>query len=181
MKWLHINDQAMDWSIQQKTDQQISTSRRNLLAAGSSAMAAGLGGCIGGESDSDGDGVSDRNDDFPNNSEKSDLIKEYESNTLFLTDFRYRESIISSDIKLEFEIESLNGKPINVFLLSDEAYSKRVTGEQFEPIRSYTNTDKVTDVLSNSSDFDGNLNIILTRAGDEPEWIRVYYHRQVYR
>ena len=164
-----------------RNDEADHISRRRILSGGAIGLTTLLAGCMFTSSDSDEDGVDDRNDDYPEDPDRSQLIRSYESNALFITQFRYRESLIQRNLKFDYEIESLNDKPINIQFLSDRGYFSWRASESFDTIRSYMSTTVETGTLSNPEDFENNLNILLTPAGDPSEGIRVYFKREIYR
>jgi len=164
-----------------RNDEADHISRRRILSGGAIGLATPFAGCMFTSSDSDEDGVDDRNDDYPEDPDRSQKIRSYQSDTLFVTHFRYRESFIQTNLKFDYKIDSLNDKPINIQFVTDRGYSRWRSEESFETIRSYMNTTEETGTLSKPEDFEGNLNILLTPAGDPSEGIRVNFDREIYR
>lgn len=162
--------------------------RRKYLSGTAVVGISSVSGCLGvlseNDKDSDGDGTQDEYDDYPEDSSRNELIREYQSTALFQAEHRYRESFMQTRLTFDFELKELNDRKINVEIFTDEEYKKLVNVQGGNPIVSQHGISEITDSFSIPGSFDGHvdgINFILSRANTDLDWCRVYFNREIYR
>ncbi|QLK25753.1 hypothetical protein HYG81_16990 [Natrinema zhouii] len=160
--------------------------RRKFLSGAAVVGISSVSGCVGmmSENDKDGDGRQDKYDDYPEDPSKQDLIRKYQSNIFFHTEYRYREPFMETNLRFDYKLEELNGRDINVDIFTDDEYEKLATGQTGAPMLSEQGISEIENTLSIPGSFDGHIggiNIILSRGNTDTEWCRVYFSRELYR
>lgn len=159
-------------------------SRRQILASIGSVSTVLLAGCSALEQDSDKDGKTDINDDYPDDSSRSRQIEDKTNTAVFNTNYRFYEGFIQTGFVYDFTLEELNDRKFNVTFYTASEYEKLVTRGFGEPFRTELQTSKVEGSLHVPNDFDNGhpdgVGILLARANTEPELLRVNYSMERY-